>query len=70
MALKEKKILVASPKNKFDPLKNCDLKSLIMKDFAEAIDKVSPEIILDTALPKPKVHFARELISTKIVDPK
>ena len=41
-----------------------------MKDFAEAIDKVSPETILDTALPKPKVHFVRELISTKIVEPK
>ena len=41
-----------------------------MKDFAEAISKVSPQSILHTAVPKPKVDFVRELISTKIVQPK
>ena len=41
-----------------------------MKDFAEAINKVSPQSILHTAVPKPKVDFVRELISTKIVQPK
>ena len=29
----KKKTLVASPKKSFDPLKNCDLKSLSIKDF-------------------------------------
>ena len=41
-----------------------------IKDFAEAINKVSPQSMLNTALPKPKVDFSRELISTKIVQPK
>ena len=38
-----------------------------MKDFAEAIIRVSPQSMLHTAVPKPKVNFVRELISTKIV---
>ena len=41
-----------------------------MKNFAEAVNKFSPQIIIHTALPKPKVDFIRELISTKIVPPK
>ena len=41
-----------------------------IKDFAEAINKVSPQSMLNTALPKPKVDFSRELISTKTVQPK
>ena len=41
-----------------------------MKDFAEAVSKVSPQSILHTAVPKPKVDFFRELISIKIVQPK
>ena len=39
-----------------------------IKDFPEAI-KVSPQSILHTAVPNPKVDFFRELISTKIVQP-
>ena len=35
-----------------------------MKDFAEAVNEVSSQSI---AVPKPKVDFVRELISTKIV---
>ena len=57
----KKRALVASQKNMFDPLKNCDLKPLSMKGFAETINKVSP--LLPTVVTKPKV----ELISTKIV---
>ena len=41
-----------------------------MKDFSEAVNKVSSQSILHTAVPKPKVDFVRELISTKIVQPK
>ena len=41
-----------------------------MKDFAEAINKVSPQSILHTAVPKPKVDFVSELTSTKVVQPK
>ena len=71
MARDEKKRpLQASPKKRFDPLKNCDLKPFSIKNFAEAINKVSPQSILHTAVPKPKVDFVRELISTKIVQPK
>ena len=58
------------PLASFDPLKNCDLKPLSMKDFAEAISKVFPQSILHTAVPKAKVNFFREFISTKIVHPK
>ena len=71
MARDEKKRpLQASPKKSFDPLKNCDLKPFSIKNFAEAINKVSPQSILHTAVPKPKVDFVRELISTKIVQHK
>ena len=38
-----------------------------MKNFAEAINKVSPQSI---AVPKPKLDFVREPISTKIFQPK
>ena len=41
-----------------------------MKDFAKAINKVSPQSILHTAVRKAKVDFVRELISTKIIQPK
>ena len=67
---KKKRKLVAPPKRRFDPLKNCDLKPLSMKDFAEGINKVSSQSILHTAVPKPKMDFVRELISTKTVQPK
>ena len=40
-----------------------------IKDFAEALNKVSPQRILHTAVPKPKVDFVRELILTNIVQP-
>ena len=46
------------------------MKPLSIKDFAEAISKVSPQGILHTAVPKPKVDFVRELITTKIAQPK
>ena len=38
-----------------------------MKEFAEAINKVSPQNISHTAVPKPKVDYVRETISAKIV---
>ena len=41
-----------------------------MKNFAEAINNVSPQSILHTVVPKPKVYLVRELISTKNVQPK
>ena len=56
-------------KNRFDLLKHPDLKPLSMKDFAEAINKVSPQSIFHT-VPKPKVGFVSKLISTKLVQPK
>ena len=67
---KNKRPLVASPKNWFDPLKNCDLKPLSIKDFDKAIYQVFSQSILHTAVPKPKMHFVREVISKKIVQPK
>ena len=57
--VEKKTLLVASLKKRFDPLKNCDLKPLSIKDFAEAIHKVSPKSILHAAVPKPKVDFLR-----------
>ena len=71
MAREEKKRpSVASSKKRFDSLKNCDLKPLSIKDFAEAINNVFPQSILHTKVPKPKVDFVRELISTKIIQRK
>ena len=62
--------VVVSPKTKFDPLKNCDLKPLSIKDFAEAINKLSPQSILHTAISQSKVDFVRKAILTKIVQRK
>ena len=67
---KKKGPLVASPKKRFDPLKNCNLKPLSIKDFAETIHKVSSESILHTAVPKQNVNFVKEFISTKTTEPK
>ena len=50
-------------------MKNFDLKPLSMKDFAEAINKVSPQSKY-TTVAKPKVDFIRKLTSTKFVQPK
>ena len=66
---KIEKPLVASPKKRFDPMKTCDLKPLSIKYFAQPINKVSPQSMLYISVPKPKVDFVRELISTKIVQP-
>ena len=66
----KKRPLAALPKKRVDPLKNCDSKPLSIKDFAKAINKVSPQNILHTAVPKPKVDFVKELISTKVVQPR
>ena len=41
-----------------------------IEGFAEAINKVSPQNILHTAVPTPNVDFVRELISTNIAQPK
>ena len=41
-----------------------------MKDFIEAINKISPQNIFHIAVAKPKVDFVRELISTRIGQPK
>ena len=71
---RKKRLLVASPKKKFDPLKNCDLKPLSIKDFAKAINKASPQSIFHTAVLNPRVDFVRELSTKKkikkIVQPK
>ena len=67
---KKQRLLPASTKKRFHPLKNYDLKPLRINDFAEAMNKVSPQSILHTVEPKTKVHFVRKLISTKIVQPK
>ena len=66
----KKRSLVASPKERFDAQKNCDLKPVSIKDFAKAINKVSPQSKLHTVVPKSKLDFVRELISIKIVQPK
>ena len=66
----KKRPLAALPKKRADQLKNCDSKPLSIKDFAKAINKVFPQNILHTAVPKPKVDFIKELISTKVVQPR
>ena len=67
---KRERALVPLPNKRFDPLKKFVSKTLSMKNFAEAINKVSPQSILHTAILKPKVDFVRERISAKFVQPK
>ena len=62
----KKRPVVASPKKRFDPLKNNDLKPLSIKDFAEAINKVSSQSIMHNAVPKSKENlFQQKLLSLK-----
>ena len=57
--IEKKRLLLASTKKRFHPLKNYDLKPLRIKDFAEAMNKVSPQSTLHTVEPKTKVHFVK-----------
>ena len=60
---KKKRPLVASPKKKFSTLAKSDRKPLSLIDFVSALEEIVPNIMLFTAVPKPKIDFVREIIT-------
>ena len=60
---KKKRPPVASPKKKFSTLAKSDRKPLSLIDFVSALEEIVPNIMLFTAVPKPKIDFVREIIT-------
>lgn len=62
---KQKRPLVHTTKEKYNPLALTHIKQLTLNDIAAAIEDVVPESILFTAVPKPEVDFFRESLETE-----
>ena len=60
---KKKRSLVVSSKKKFNLLAKSDKKSLSLIDFVSTLEKIVPNGMLFTAIPKPKINFVREIIT-------
>ena len=58
--------LVVSPKRRFDPLKNCDLKPLRTNDFAEAINKFPPKVYYILQHPSQSWILSENLFQQKL----
>ena len=58
---KKKRPLVSTPKKVFNPLTDCNKKLINLNDIAEALEEVSPNSIIHTAVAKPEVDFMREV---------
>ena len=59
---KRKRALVSSPKKRYDPLVDCNIKLLSLHDVAEAVESIETDMILHSAVPKPKVSYLQEMI--------
>ena len=60
---KTKLPFVSTPKKKYNPLsEQGDMKILTLNDFAEGLRDVCPEVILFSAVPKPDIDFATDLV--------
>lgn len=55
--------LLSTPKKTYNPLEHCNIKSLTLTDISTALEKVIPNSVLYTAVPKPKIDFLREIVS-------
>ena len=62
----KKRPLVASPKKRFDQLKNCDLKPLIIKDFTEAINNFSSQVYYIQRYPSQRWILSDNLFQQKL----
>ena len=59
---KRKRALVLSPKKRYDPLVDCNIKLLNLNDVAAAVENIKTDMILHSAVPKLKVDYLEEMI--------
>ena len=57
--------MLSTPKRNYNPLINNNQKTLTFLDIATALEKVTPDSVLSTALLKPKTDFVREVVSMR-----
>ena len=62
---KKRKKMLSAPKRYYNPLINNNQKTLTFLDIATALEKVTPDSVLSTALLKPKIDFVREVVSMR-----
>ena len=62
---KKRKKMLSTPKRNYNPLINNNQKTLTFLDIATALEKVTPDSVLSTALLKPKIDFVREVVSMR-----
>ena len=61
--------LISTPKKQFNPLECSEVKRpLTLQDISNALEKVIPDSVLYTAVPKPKIDFLQEFVSEKTID--
>ena len=65
---KKTRSLVSSPKKRYDPLVDCEMRLLNLNDVAEAVADIETDIILLSGVPKAKEKLLKEII--KESDPK
>ena len=66
---KKGRTLVSSPKKHYNPLLNCEVKLLNLKDVAEAVADIETDIILKSSVPKAKEECVKEIIKQSDLKP-
>lgn len=66
---KSKRLIVASPKKKYNPLQDNSKKLLQLSDIAEVLKEVMPNSIVHQAVATPEIDLCREMISSNKIKP-
>ena len=66
---KKSRKLVSTPKKNYDPPSGCNFKPFKLTDIAAALENVIPQSVLFTAVPKPKIDFVREIVTSCVEKP-
>ena len=61
--------MLSTPKRNYNPLINNNQKTLTFLDIATALEKVTPDSVLSTALLKPEIDFVLEVVSMRQISP-
>ena len=62
---KKKRKLVSTPKKTFNPLVDSQLKMISLQDIAKALEGISPNSIVHSAVPKPEIDFVIESVNVQ-----
>ena len=66
---KKSRKLVSTSKKNYDPPSGCNFKPFKLTDIAAALENVIPQSVLFTAVPKPKIDFVREIVTSCVEKP-